>query len=188
MLITWTCTYTNMRMSVESGVGLHRILNLIIYIMHIDVVMASRDEVDQLLFESVVRGYHVCETVWTTFVGEILTVGPETADRHAVCLKKDAQIVGPVPRTSSPSSRHFLDAQRTGNLCIKRCIVHFVILAHALNKYCAIPFSYHAPRVCANKPGALINQTLQYLQLHSVELFYIPHLSSNVEEFTLIQL
>ena len=56
------------------------------YIMHVHIAMASRDEVDQLLFESVVRGYHVCKPVWTTFVGEILTVGPETADRqHAAC-------------------------------------------------------------------------------------------------------
>ena len=54
------------------------------YIMHVHVAMASQDEVDQLVFESVVRGYHVCKTVWITFVGEILTVGPGTADGHTV--------------------------------------------------------------------------------------------------------
>ena len=33
------------------------------YIMHVHVAMASRDEFDQLLFESVVHGHHVCKTV-----------------------------------------------------------------------------------------------------------------------------
>ena len=75
-LITRTCAYTNMCVRVEGRGGAK--LNIEPdYIMH--VAMASRDEVDQLLFESVVRGYHVYKTVWTTFVGEILTVGPETA-------------------------------------------------------------------------------------------------------------
>ena len=79
------------------------------YIIYVHVAMASRDKVDQLLFESVVSGHHVCKTVWTSYVhGGILTVGPETADRHAVCLMKDDQTVGPVPRTSFPSSWHFL--------------------------------------------------------------------------------
>ena len=82
-------------------------------------------EVDQLLFVSVVRGYHICKRVWTTFVGEILTVGPETAERHAVCLVKDAQILGPVPRMA------LLDAQRTGNVCIKRCRLELVIVRTA---------------------------------------------------------
>ena len=43
--------------------------------VHIHVVMASRDEVDQLLLESVVHGHHVYKTVWTMFMWEILTVG-----------------------------------------------------------------------------------------------------------------
>ena len=105
-LITRTCAYTNMRMHAEGGGG--DISNIEPdYIMHVHVAMASRDDVDQLLFASVVSGYHVCKTVWTMFVGEILTIGPETADRNVVCLMKD-QIVSPVPRTSSPSSWHFL--------------------------------------------------------------------------------
>ena len=109
MLITQTCTYTNMRMLVEGGGGATSNIEPD-YIMHahVHVAMTSRDEVDQLLFESVVSGYHVYKTVWTTFVEDILTVGPETADRHAVCLKKDDQIVCPVPRTSSPPSWQFL--------------------------------------------------------------------------------
>ena len=53
------------------------------YIMHVHVAMAGRDEVNQLLVESVVSGYRVCKTVWTMFVEEILTVSPET-----VCLMK----------------------------------------------------------------------------------------------------
>ena len=96
-----------MRMRVEGGGGATSNIEPD-YIMHVHIAMASRDEVDQLLFESVVHGYHVCKTVWTTFMGEILTVSPETADRHVVCLMKDAPIGGPVPRTSSPSSWHFL--------------------------------------------------------------------------------
>ena len=76
-----------------------------------------------------------------------------------------------------PCASHFLpfvvavlDAQRTGNVCINLCRlnlvidwtaqlalkfkVHLVILAHALNKYCVIPFIYYAP----NKEYALISQ------------------------------
>ena len=78
-----------MRMCVEGGGGAASNTEPD-YIMHVHIAMASRDEVDQLLFESVVRSYHVCKRVWTTFVGEIVTVGPETADRHAVCLMKHA--------------------------------------------------------------------------------------------------
>ena len=94
--------------------------------MHdVHIAMASRDEVDKLLFESVVRDYHVCKTVWTTFVGEILTVGLETADRHAACERSGNGTASPNRR---PCASHFLpivvallDAQRTGNVCIKRC-------------------------------------------------------------------
>ena len=60
MLITRTCAYTNMRMRVDGGGGAT--------CTYIYIAMASRDEFDQLLFESVVRGYHVCKTVWTIYV------------------------------------------------------------------------------------------------------------------------
>ena len=78
-----------MRMRAEGGGGATSNIEPD-YIMHAHVHIAmarrSRDEVDQLLFESVVSGYHVYKTVWTTFVEEILAVSPETADRHTVCL------------------------------------------------------------------------------------------------------
>ena len=64
-LITRTRAYTNMRMRAEGG-GEATSNTEPDYITHVHVAMASRDDVDQLLFESVVRGYHVFKTVWTT--------------------------------------------------------------------------------------------------------------------------
>ena len=188
MLITWTCTYTNMRMSVESGGGATSNIEPD-YIHHAHRCSDGKPR------RSRPASLRECCT-WLSCLRDSVDYvhGGDPYRRPRDCRQTRCFPEERCPNRR-PCASHFLtiieallDAQRTGNLCIKRCKVHFVILAHALNKYCVIPFSYHAPRVCANKPGALINQTLQYLQLHSVELFYIPHLSSNVEEFTLIQL
>ena len=62
---------------------------------------AMTSQVDEMFcLDSIVRGHHVYKTVWTPFLGEILTAIPEPEnnhDRHAVCVKKGREIVGHVP-------------------------------------------------------------------------------------------
>ena len=72
-----------------------------------DEAMASQVE-EMFCLDSTVRGHHVYKTVWTPFLGEILTAIPESEnnhDRHAVCVKKGREIVGrvPLPRTFASS-------------------------------------------------------------------------------------
>ena len=50
--------------------------------------------------ESVIRGHHIYKRIWRPLVGEVLTLEREegnTHDRFAVCLLKDAIVVGHVP-------------------------------------------------------------------------------------------
>ena len=62
-------------------------------------------QVDEMFcLDSIVRGQHVYKTVWTPFLGEILTAISEPEnnhDRHAVCVEKGKEIVGHVPRKLS---------------------------------------------------------------------------------------
>ena len=72
--------------------------------------MASQVEA-AYYFESVVRGHHIYNTIWTPSLGDILMVFPEPLndhDRHAVCVKKDDVIVGHVPREQANTMWHFL--------------------------------------------------------------------------------
>ena len=51
-------------------------------------------------FASIVCRQHVYKMVWTPFLGEILIANPEPKNnhnRHAVCVKKNGEIVGHVP-------------------------------------------------------------------------------------------
>ena len=66
--------------------------------------MASQVE-KMFCLDSVVYGHHVYKTVWTPFLGEILTAIPEpenSHNRHAVCIKKGTKIVGHVSSTGVP--------------------------------------------------------------------------------------
>ena len=72
--------------------------------------MASQVE-EMFCLDSIVRGHHVYKMVWTSWLGEILTVIPELEnnhDRHAVCVKKEREIVGHVPCELSRAVWHFL--------------------------------------------------------------------------------
>ena len=69
-------------------------------------------------FASIVRRQLVYKTVWTPFLGEILIATPEPKNnhnRHAVCVKKDGEIVGHVPgiECSLLYSSHFHAAVHT---------------------------------------------------------------------------
>ena len=84
--------------------------------------MASQVE-ETFCLDSVVRGHHVYKTIWTPFLGEILTAIAEPGnshDRHAVCVKKEGhgEIVGHVPRELSRTVWHFLmhGGQLTGEV------------------------------------------------------------------------
>ena len=59
--------------------------------------MASQNE-EMFSIVSVVRGHHVCKSVWTPLLGERLPVRPETGNNHykyAVSVVKHGGIVGP---------------------------------------------------------------------------------------------
>lgn len=62
-------------------------------------------------FESVIRGHHIYKSSWTPVIDEELAVCGELGnvyDRHAVCIKKDGNIVGHVPRELARIIRKFL--------------------------------------------------------------------------------
>ena len=66
-----------------------------------DEAMASHVE-EMFCLDSIVRGHHVYKTVWSPFLGEILTAIPEPENNavcvNAVCVKKGRKIVGHVQR------------------------------------------------------------------------------------------
>ena len=67
------------------------------------IAMAIQGEAVCVL-EGVVHGHHVYKATWTPTVGEILAVRQEPGndhDRHAVCIKRGAEIVGRVTRELS---------------------------------------------------------------------------------------
>ena len=83
-----------------------------------DEAMASQVE-EMLCLDSIVRMHHVYKTVWTSWLGEILTVIPEPEnnhDRHAVCVKKGREIVGHVPCELSRDGVALFYAWRTADL------------------------------------------------------------------------
>ena len=50
---------------------------------------------------SFVRGYHEYKSIWTPKSGEILSTEREPGnlvDKYAVCLKKESEVVGHLPR------------------------------------------------------------------------------------------
>ena len=71
--------------------------------------------------DSEIMGYHVYQDVWEADHGEILRCFRETGtafDPFAVCVKKDAELVGHVPRKISAICSIFLQkmVQFTGKL------------------------------------------------------------------------
>ena len=66
--------------------------------------------------ESVIRGHHASKTVWTPFVGEVLSLSLESGnahDRFAVSIVKNDAVVGHVPRELSQVFFHFMQHDRT---------------------------------------------------------------------------
>ena len=71
--------------------------------------------------ESCVRGYHIYQSVWIPVLGEDLICLREpfnSVDRYAVCVKKDNDIIGHLPRKISRICLLFL--RRGGSIS---CIV-----------------------------------------------------------------
>jgi len=59
--------------------------------------MASVEVLDVVCYDSVVREHHIYKTIWTPFIGEILTVNREednSYDSCAVAVRWDDCIVG----------------------------------------------------------------------------------------------
>ena len=62
------------------------------------------------IFESVIRGRHICKQIWRPLVGEILTLEREEGNNHdkfAISLLKHATVLGHVPREFSRVFLHF---------------------------------------------------------------------------------
>ena len=58
---------------------------------------------------SCIRGYHIYKDVWEAAVGEVLACLREPdndADRYAVAVKKDAFVIGHLPRKMSRMCVH----------------------------------------------------------------------------------
>lgn len=62
--------------------------------------MVSQVE-ETFCFDNIVLGHHAYKTVWTLFLGEILTATPEPKNGHdrqyCVCVQNAGEIVGHVP-------------------------------------------------------------------------------------------
>ena len=68
-------------------------------------------EVRKFVLESVVRGYHVYQTMWEAAICEELPCkaeGGNCSDRFAVAVVKDGIVVGHVPRIFSAACTIFL--------------------------------------------------------------------------------
>ena len=68
-------------------------------------------ELQTSTLESVIRGHHIYKQIWWPLLGEILTLEREednNRDKFAVCLLKDATVVGHVPREFLWVFWHFL--------------------------------------------------------------------------------
>ena len=66
--------------------------------------VVNSDGKSALLCDSAVRGYHIYQDIWEANYGELLSCTRETGnvfDPFAVCMQKDGDIVGHVPRKIS---------------------------------------------------------------------------------------
>lgn len=73
--------------------------------------VAATNTLEVLRISSYIRGYHAYMDVWTPVQDEMLILKREptnVADRNAVAVYKDDQVVGHVPFNLAPSFSHFL--------------------------------------------------------------------------------
>ena len=85
--------------------------------------MASQSvNVSSFSFVSVIHGHHIYKSVWTPFVGEGLTIQREEPrnrhDRLSVCVMKDRDVVGQVPREFSKTVWYFLRSGGQGSCTV----------------------------------------------------------------------
>ena len=91
------------------------------------------EEPEEFVMDSMVRGYHIYQDVWTPVVGEHLQCVREedntednTEDRYAIAVMKDGVTVGHLPRRISTLSSLFIRrggiirCSVTGNRCYSR--------------------------------------------------------------------
>ncbi len=79
---------------------------------------AKREEDFSFTFESVIRGHHVYNSVWTSSFGEILSLSPEDGnenDAYAVAVMKDPIVVGHAPRELPRVFSFFI--RHDGSIC-----------------------------------------------------------------------
>ena len=60
-------------------------------------MLAPPTDMETLKKNSVVTGHHICKTIWTPFIGEMLPAEIEEGNlyyRYAVSLTRDGKIVG----------------------------------------------------------------------------------------------
>ena len=66
--------------------------------VNIDTVYTADDFAHE--FSSIIRGHHVCKSVWTPSIGETLPMTADTGnerDAYAVGVFKDSVVVGHAP-------------------------------------------------------------------------------------------
>lgn len=76
--------------------------------------------IEYLLLHSVVRGYHIYKTIWTTVIGEELTLARKAGndhDKYAFAIMKADRIVGHVPCELSKTVSFFLKQTGTSVSC-----------------------------------------------------------------------
>ena len=82
----------------------------------VSILVAMDRETARFCCDSEIMGYHVYQDVWEVEHGEILRCFRETGnafDPFAVCVKKDAKVVGHVPRKISAICSIFLQKNGT---------------------------------------------------------------------------
>ena len=104
-------------------------------------------EDESFVFSGVIRGHHVYKLVWSSIVGEMVELIPESGnehDRYAVKMMKDDETVGHAPKEISKIFYYFL--QHNGR-------INAEVTGHrGYGKGLEVPFKY----ILAGKPRYIL--------------------------------
>ena len=105
---------------------------------------AGRSNMEKFTFGSAVRGYHVYKVVWKPTIGEKLQADQELgneADKFAVRVVKNNEIVGNLPRKYSRTLWYFI--AHGGKICVEvtGCRRHSKQLCEGREIPCRLAFS-----------------------------------------------
>ena len=116
--------------------------------------------------DSFIRGFHEYKDIWQPVVGEMLLLRKEPTnikDRLAVCVQKEGQVVGHVPRNLAPLLFYFLDR----DVCKGFAEVTAVPLNHGAGMEMEVPcvFRLYGPESYVKRLKDMIRRDLESVRL-----------------------